>query len=95
MRLTFFGSVKELGGGSVINSGIYAIQFCQFIFKEEPQSIKATGTLNNDGVDIETSFELTYGDNRIAQIKTSALKVLSNTAKIIGTNGELTVNKST
>ena len=82
-----------MGGGSVINSAIYAIQFCQFIFEEEPKSVQATGTLNDDGVDLETSAELTYSSNRVGKIKTSVLRVLSNTAKIIGTNGEMTVER--
>lgn len=47
--------------------------------------------LNDNGVDVEMCAELIYSSNRVAKIKTSVLKELSNAAKIIGTNGEMTV----
>lgn len=73
--------------------GIYTIQLCQWVFQQEPQSIKATGKLNEDGVDVEMIAELQYGDNKLGKIKTSALENLSNTAKIVGTKAQITVNE--
>lgn len=73
--------------------GVYAIQIAQLIFDKEPQSIEATGKLNEDGVDLEMSAKICYGDNKIARIKTSALRTLSNQAKIVGTKGEIVVCK--
>lgn len=72
--------------------GTYTIQFCQWIFQNEPQSIKATGKLNDDGVDVEMTAEIKYGDDKVGTIKTSALDNLSNAAKIVGKKGEMTVN---
>lgn len=83
---------KKFGGGSLLDLGIYTIIYCQFVFQQEPVSVIATGTLNKDGVDIEMSGEIQYGDNKIGKIKSSVVKTLSNTAKIIGTKGEITVN---
>ena len=71
--------------------GVYAIQFCQWVFQQVPKSITATGTLNDEGVDDEVSVELIYSDNEVGKIKTSALNTLRNTAKITGTKGEITV----
>lgn len=71
--------------------GVYTIQIVQLIFKKEPQSIEATGKLNDDGVDLEMSAKICYGDNKIARIKTSALRTESNQAKIVGTKGEIVV----
>lgn len=71
--------------------GVYAIQFCQWVFQQVPKTIIATGTLNDEGVDDEVSAEINYGDNKVGKIKTSALNTLSNTAKIIGTKGQITV----
>lgn len=81
----------ELGGGTVLDMGVYTIQACQWVFQQEPKSIKATGILNDEGVDLEMSAELHYGDNKVAKIKTSALNQLSNAAKIVGTKGQITV----
>lgn len=82
---------KEMGGGTIIDMGVYTIQLCQWVFREEPISIQATGTLNEDGVDLEMSAELTYSGDKVGKIKTSALITTSCTAKIVGTEGEITV----
>ncbi|XP_031619181.1 trans-1,2-dihydrobenzene-1,2-diol dehydrogenase-like isoform X2 [Contarinia nasturtii] len=80
-----------LGGGTVLDLGVYAIQCCQWAFKQAPKSINATGTLNDEGVDVDVLVEISYGDNKVGKIKTSALNTLSNTAKIIGTKGQITI----
>lgn len=80
-----------MGGGTIIDMGVYTIQLCQWIFRKEPLSIKATGLLNDDGIDLEMSAELKYGENKIGKIKTSAISTTSCTAKIRGTKGEITV----
>lgn len=76
-----------MGGGTILDLGVYAIQFCQFIFEEEPLSIQATGVLNDDDVDVEVTAEFKYSNNGVARIKTSFLEQLSNEAKIVGSNG--------
>lgn len=82
---------KALGGGTILDLGVYTIQFCQWIFQKEPISIKATGVLNDDGVDMDVVAELHYGNNKVAKMRTSFLENLSNTAKIVGTKGTMTV----
>lgn len=77
-----------MGGGTVLDLGVYSIQVCQWVFQSEPISIKATGILNENGVDSEMTAELEYGGNKIGKIKASGLKTQSNTAKIIGANGK-------
>lgn len=88
----FHNSKKELGGGTVLDIGVYVIQLCQFVFRKRPTLIKATGVLNSDGVDSEMQAELHYGDGKFAKITTTALKVVPKTAVIRGTKGELTVS---
>lgn len=92
MMCAFVDRRRDLGGGSLLDLGIYAIIYCQFVFQQEPKSITATGTLNADGVDLEMSGELNYGNNKVGKIKSSVVKTLNNTAKIIGTKGQITVN---
>lgn len=72
--------------------GVYLLQFVQFVFQQEPKSIKATAKLNDDGVDLTTTAELNYGGNKVATIKASALNMLTNAAKVVGTNGTMTVS---
>lgn len=83
---------KDLGGGTILDLAVYTIQICQWAFQQAPKSIKATGKLNNDGVDIEMTAEITYGNDKVGKIKTSAIETLSNTTKIAGTKGQITVN---
>lgn len=85
-------SKKEIGGGTTLDMGVYTIQLCQWVFQEPPKSIKATGSLNDDGVDTEMSAELIYSGNKIGKMQTSTTTTLPCTAKIVGTKGEITVN---
>lgn len=80
-----------MGGGTTLDIGVYAIQFCQFVYEQEPISIQATGVLNDDEVDVEVIAELKYSNNGVAKIKTSFLERFSNEAKIVGTNGTMRV----
>lgn len=82
----------EMGGGTIIDMGLYTIQLCQWVFQEEPVSIEATGVVNDDGVDLEVSAKLMYSGSKVGRIETSALVTTSCTAKILGTKGEITVN---
>lgn len=58
------------------------------MFGSEPVSIKATGKLNDDGVDVETEVEMKYANGGVARFKTSAMKELTNKAIIRGSNGK-------
>lgn len=82
---------KELGGGTVLDIGVYPIQLCQWIYRQPPTSINATATLNDDGVDLEMSAKIKYGD-KVCKIRTSALTTYENTATIVGSKGQITVN---
>lgn len=86
-----FHRKKSLGGGSILDMGVYTIQFCQWVFEEVPKSIKANGKLNEEGIDLEFSAEFRYGANKIGKVKTSILEKLSNTAEIVGTKGRIVV----
>ncbi|GAB0093450.1 trans-1,2-dihydrobenzene-1,2-diol dehydrogenase [Sergentomyia squamirostris] len=82
---------NALGGGTILDLGVYTIQVAQWAFREPPKEIKFTGKLNEDGVDIAIKGELIYS-NGVAKIETSALKKLKNEAVIIGTKGQITLN---
>lgn len=84
--------MKELGGGTILDLGIYCLQFACLVYNNEmPESIKASGFLNEEGVDMSVSATLTYKGNRTATIMTSALVKLPNEAYICGTKGTIKV----
>lgn len=83
---------KETAGGGLLEFGAFALQVCQLAIPQEPTLVKATGKLNENGVDVDVSAELDYGDNKVATLRISMMENLSNSAKIIGTKGQITVN---
>lgn len=72
--------------------GAFALQVCQLAIPQEPKLVKATGKLNENGVDVDVYAKLDYGNNKIATLRISMMENLSNSAKIIGTKGQITVN---
>lgn len=87
-------STKELGGGTILDLGVYCLQFvCLAYNNEVPESIQATGFVNEDGVDISISATLLYKGNRTATIMTHAQVDLPNEAHICGTKGIIKVPK--
>lgn len=80
-----------MGGGTILDLGVYTIQVALWCFREPPKEIHATGKLNEDGVDMEINATLVFSGNRKAIIKTSALGVLENKATVTGTKGSITV----
>lgn len=74
--------------------GIYPIQLCQWVFQKEPISIKASGKLNNDNVDVEIVAELNYGDNKVGRVKSSIVTTWPHEATIVGTKGTIKVNQT-
>ncbi|CAL1688862.1 unnamed protein product [Lasius platythorax] len=83
---------KELGGGTILDLGVYCLQFvCLAYDNEMPESIKASGVLNENGVDMSMSATLLYKGNRTATIVTQALVNLPNEAYICGTKGMIRV----
>lgn len=69
---------KSLGGGALLDLGIYALQLPQFVFRGlHPTKILANGFLNEDGVDSSVSAIITYTPNKTALISSSGLVLLA------------------
>ncbi|XP_037822277.1 trans-1,2-dihydrobenzene-1,2-diol dehydrogenase-like [Lucilia sericata] len=84
---------RNLGGGTILDLGIYTIQVSQWAFQEPPQEIKAQGTLNAEGVDVEVKAELHYPGKRVARMHLSANAALGNNAVIRGSKGQITLKQ--
>ncbi|XP_017759341.1 PREDICTED: trans-1,2-dihydrobenzene-1,2-diol dehydrogenase-like [Eufriesea mexicana] len=85
-------TLKSLGGGTVLDLGVYAIQLACLIFNNEmPHNVHATGCLNEEGVDQSVTAIFQYKGNRTATIITHSLVNLPNEAYIIGTKGMIKV----
>lgn len=91
MRIIIF-RMKELGGGIILDLGIYAIQFAQLVYKEKPTKVICAGHLGVGDVDESVSCILTYGNGRIANLTIHSKVLLPNEAVIVGTKGSVKVN---
>ncbi|POM58467.1 Trans-1,2-dihydrobenzene-1,2-diol dehydrogenase [Phytophthora palmivora] len=83
---------NELGGGGLLDIGIYPLAFATMVFGTEPEKVTSTGTLNDGGVDVHNSVTLHYSDLRFATIEYSMLVQLSETVTISGTTGRIHIH---
>nr|XP_020448027.1 trans-1,2-dihydrobenzene-1,2-diol dehydrogenase [Monopterus albus] len=85
---------KELGGGALLDVGIYCLQFTCMVYNgEKPESIQATGVCLETGVDETVVVTLKFSKNRIAVCTCSLGMKLPNDALIVGTKGTIRVRQ--
>ncbi|CAH2050750.1 unnamed protein product, partial [Iphiclides podalirius] len=84
--------MRDLGGGAVMDLGVYMLQLVQFVYKEPPIDIMCTGHLSKAGVDESLSCALKYKDGRIATISAHTRTNMTNRAEITGTKGTITLD---
>ncbi|KXJ25665.1 trans-1,2-dihydrobenzene-1,2-diol dehydrogenase [Exaiptasia diaphana] len=84
---------KELGGGVLLDIGIYCLNMADIFFGgEKPQHISACGhKTSDDGVDYAITVTLLYSGNRMAQILASADTDLPNECIVCGSNGSVKI----
>ncbi|XP_034941251.1 trans-1,2-dihydrobenzene-1,2-diol dehydrogenase-like [Chelonus insularis] len=83
---------KDMGGGTILDLGVYTLQFAQYIYDgEKPVSLKGGGHLNHDGVDTSMSATLIYKNDRTATMMTHSEVELPNEAIVIGTKGKIII----
>jgi predicted dehydrogenase len=80
----------ELGGGALLDLGVYAIGFAAALLGDE-LDIRALGTLTPSGVDAETSAIIRDEHGRHAVITTSLSSELANRACVAGTAGRIEI----
>jgi predicted dehydrogenase len=81
---------KELGGGALLDLGVYVVSFAQMVLGD-PDTVTATGSLFETGVDAEASLLLGYADGRSATLMTSLRHALPGQARVFGTAGWIDV----
>ncbi|XP_051953679.1 dihydrodiol dehydrogenase, tandem duplicate 1 [Xyrauchen texanus] len=85
-------TTQREGGGSLLDIGIYCLQFALMVFKgERPESIHATGVRLPSGVDESMVVVLKFSGNRMAICACTLGCALPNDATICGTKGSITV----
>jgi predicted dehydrogenase len=80
-----------LGGGALLDLGVYPISFASDLFGA-PRTIAAASSPTETGVDAQTSIVFGYDGGRSAVIHTALDAKGPNTAAILGTEGRIAVD---
>ena len=77
-----------LGGGSVLDLGVYPISFAQH-FLGRPDRVTATGTTYPNGADASAAIHLSYDDGRAAALTCTLASETPGHAVLAGTRGSI------
>jgi predicted dehydrogenase len=78
----------ELGGGALLDLGIYPISFASLLFGE-PQTVHAAARFRSTGADAATHALFGYGDRALATVRCASDLRGANTATITGTRARI------
>lgn len=78
-----------LGGGALLDVGVYVVAFSFFVFGQRPTSIQASAHLGETGVDEQTGMLLSYQDGQLAQLTCAVRTTTPQSARIDGTDGAI------
>jgi len=81
-----------LGGGALLDLGIYPISFSWDLFGA-PLTIQSTATFKATGVDAQIATIFGYGDGRIASTLSASDTLGPNTAAVIGTLARIEIDR--
>lgn len=81
----------ELGGGALLDVGVYTVALAQAFGGLKTPHIKATGRKTPTGVDETTALLLDWNSGVRAHLSCSIAHPLDNTARIHGTKGTITL----
>lgn len=77
-----------LGGGAVLDMGVYALWFAQFAIGH-PVSVTASGTVRPDGVDLDAAAVLVGAGGALATAATTLRATTDGRAGVTGTRGSV------
>ncbi|WP_041257827.1 Gfo/Idh/MocA family protein [Fibrella aestuarina] len=82
---------KALGGGSLLDIGIYPL-FISYLINGVPATVQAAATLAPTGADEQCGMVLTYPNGAMAILNSTLLAATENTALIYGTEGTIRIH---
>jgi predicted dehydrogenase len=80
----------ELGGGALLDLGVYPLSLASDLFGT-PTSLDAVATFKDTGADAETGILLRYEEGRTAVVYASSVTPGTNRATILGTEGRIEI----
>jgi predicted dehydrogenase len=80
-----------LGGGAVLDVGIYVTALASMVFGGAPSQVKAVGLIGETGVDEQTAMLYQYASGGIALLSCAVRTVTPHVARISGSVGSITI----
>lgn len=80
---------RALGGGALLDVGIYPVSLASMIFGPHPESIASTVHIGETGVDEHFSLLLSYGEGKSAVLNGAVRLTLDDPAYLYGTEGRI------
>lgn len=80
-----------LGGGALLDVGIYPVTFATMIFGTNPENILSTAHIGETGVDEQFSILMSYPSGKTATLNGAFRIDLTNEAHIYGTEGSIRI----
>lgn len=81
----------ELGGGSLLDVGVYVISFASMIFKKSPAEVVGLGHIGDLGSDEQGIAILKYDKGEMADLSFALKTAAANEAYILGTEGYIKI----
>lgn len=82
----------SLGGGGLLDVGIYAMAFSSMVFGPRPEKATAYARIGSTGVDEHAAMLLQYPGGRISSLTCGVHACGSGEAQIMGTRGRITLS---
>lgn len=82
----------DLGGGALLDLGIYPISFCWDVLGK-PETIHAQATFRETGADAQVATIFGYGSGAIATTLSSSDSAGPNRAAVVGTKGRIEIDR--
>lgn len=84
----------NLGGGGLLDVGIYPISYASMVFGGAPKTISSQAHIGETGVDEQSAMIFGYDDGALALLSCGVRIKTPHDAKILGTDGMITVDPS-
>lgn len=80
-----------LGGGALLDVGIYSLSFAAMILGADPTQVVSTADIGETGVDEQSAFLLRYEGGELAVLSCAVRTSTAVEVKIFGTDGSISV----
>lgn len=82
-----------LGGGALLDLGVYPVSFASMVFGGPPQRVLSTTRIGSTGVDEQSAAILEYPDGKQALVSCTVLADTPKDAHVVGTKGRLRLER--